>query len=58
VAFSSVSTDLVPGDTNGVPEIFVRDLGGAGFTSGPLTPLNLVNPAAVALWVTKHFALG
>jgi Tol biopolymer transport system component len=26
VAFSSAATNLVPGDTNGVPDIFVRDL--------------------------------
>jgi hypothetical protein len=34
VAFSSVSTNLVPGDTNATGDIFVRDLlGGPGFTS-------------------------
>ncbi|MGA2246294.1 MAG: hypothetical protein ABSH48_14955 [Verrucomicrobiota bacterium] len=26
VAFASAATDLVPGDTNGIPDIFVRDL--------------------------------
>jgi hypothetical protein len=26
VAFTSAATDLVPGDTNGIPDIFVRDL--------------------------------
>jgi hypothetical protein len=34
VAFYSVATNLVPGDTNGVGDVFVRDrLGGAAFTS-------------------------
>jgi hypothetical protein len=34
VAFSSLATDLVPGDTNGCADIFVRDrIGGPSFTS-------------------------
>jgi Tol biopolymer transport system component len=33
VAFYSLSNNLVPGDTNGTIDVFVRDLNGAGFTS-------------------------
>jgi archaellum component FlaF (FlaF/FlaG flagellin family) len=32
VAFSSDASNLVPGDTNGVRDVFVRDLGFAGFS--------------------------
>jgi hypothetical protein len=33
VAFDSVATNLVPGDTNGYMDIFLRDLNAVGFTS-------------------------
>jgi Tol biopolymer transport system component len=34
-AFQSEATDLVPGDTNGVADIFVVDLSGSCARSGP-----------------------
>jgi len=33
VAFHSTATNLVPGDTNGTVDVFVRDLNASGFTS-------------------------
>jgi len=33
VAFASAATNLVPGDTNGLPDVFVRDRGPAAFMS-------------------------
>ena len=36
VAFSSVATNLVSGDTNGVPDVFVHDRHGGGSVEEPL----------------------
>jgi hypothetical protein len=52
VAFDSVASNLVPDDTKEVRDVFVRDLGGAGFVSGlhapfaPLTPAAATSPGA------------
>ncbi|MCA1684106.1 MAG: hypothetical protein LC708_03140, partial [Actinobacteria bacterium] len=41
VAFSSAATNLVAGDTNGVPDVFVRQVDTANLSAGTTTRINL-----------------
>ena len=55
VAFTSAATDLVAGDTNGIPDVFARDLQGGttsrvslgAMSNGSISPMNTSDAAAI-----------